>query len=71
MGKKLNHKHGQPSLPAVATGGLKPANPATNHGIPELRSTPAASKIQDYLPPAFPVTSRWNMEGHQGEGNGL
>lgn len=70
-GKRLNHKHGQPYLIAVATGGLKPANPATNHGTPELRSTPAALKSQDYLPPAFPVTSRWNMEGHQGEGNGL
>ena len=71
MGKKLNHKHRQPYLAGLAPGGLKPANPATNHRIPELLSTPAASKIQDYLPPSFPVTSRWNIEGHQPEGNGM
>ena len=67
-GKKLNHKHGQPYLTGLATGGLKPANPATDHRIPELLSTPEALKIQDYLPPSFPVTSRWNIEGHHWEG---
>lgn len=70
-GKKLNYKHGQPYLTGLETRGLKPANPATNHRIPELLSTPAALKIQDYLPPSLPVTSRWNTEGHQREGNGL
>ena len=45
--KKLNCKCRQLYLTSLATGGLKAANPATYHVIPELFSTPVALNIQD------------------------
>lgn len=69
MEKKLNHKDRQPYLTALATGGLKQVNPATNQTISELFSTPAALSIQ-WLPTFFPVISRWNLEGHQWASSG-